>query len=42
MLNIVRIWILLSTLLAGGGWVLSASHQLHRAGYGMILALLKR
>ena len=35
----VRVWVLLSALLVGSGWILSASRQLNRAGYGMILAL---
>ena len=39
MLNAVRIWILLSTLLVASGWVLSAFHQLNCAGYGVVLAL---
>ena len=39
MLNVVRFWILLSTLLAGGGWVLSAVHQLNRPGYGVLFAI---
>jgi hypothetical protein len=39
MLNAVRIWILLSTWLVGAGWILSALHQLNRAGYGAALAL---
>jgi hypothetical protein len=39
MLNIVRAWILLSTLLVASGWILSALHQLNRAGYGIIFAL---
>ncbi len=33
MLTAVRLWILLSTLLVGSGWVLSALHALNRAGY---------
>jgi len=40
MLNIVRFWILLSTLLVGGGWILSALHQLNRAGYAVLLSPL--
>jgi hypothetical protein len=40
MLNVVRCWILLSTLLVSGGWILSALHQLNRTGYGVVLALL--
>lgn len=39
MLNAVRIWILLSSLLVASGWVLSAFHQLNCAGYGIVLAL---
>lgn len=39
MLNAVRIWILLSTLLVSAGWVLSAFHELNRAGYSVIFAL---
>jgi hypothetical protein len=37
MLNLVRFWILLSTVLVGGGWVLSALDQLNRLGYITIL-----
>jgi hypothetical protein len=36
---IVRIWILLSVLLAGSGWILSALHQLNRTGYAVVFAL---
>jgi hypothetical protein len=39
MLNIVRAWILLSTLLVSSGWILSAVHQLNRPGYEIIFAL---
>jgi hypothetical protein len=39
MLNVVRAWILLSTLLAGAGWVLSAFHELNRIGYAIVFAL---
>jgi hypothetical protein len=39
MLTIVRFWVLLSTLLVGAGWVLSALHQLNRVGYGVVFAL---
>ena len=39
MLTIVRLWVLLSTLLVGAGWILSALHQLNRAGYGVVFAL---
>jgi hypothetical protein len=38
MLNAVRIWILLSTLLVSSGWILSALHQLNRAGYCAVFA----
>ena len=40
MLTLVRFWILLSTLLVAGGWILSALRQLNRAGYAVIFALL--
>ena len=39
MLMAIRIWILLSTLLVGAGWVLSALHQLNRAGYAAVFAV---
>ena len=39
MLEVVRIWVLISALLVGCGWVLSAFHQLNRSGYGVIFAL---
>ncbi len=39
MLTIVRLWILLSTLVVSAGWILSALHQLNRAGYGAVFAL---
>ena len=39
MLNAVRLWILFSALLVSAGWILSALHQLNRAGYGMIFAI---
>lgn len=39
MLNVVRAWILLSTLLAGAGWILSAFHELNRFGYAVVFAL---
>ena len=39
MLNVVRFWILLSTLLVSAGWILSALHQLNRMGYGVVFAL---
>ena len=38
MLIVVRGWILLSTLLVAGGWILSALHQLNRIGYTVLLA----
>src|SRR5882724_3085620 len=40
MLIAVRFWILLSTQLVGGGWILSALHQLNRAGYAVVLSPL--
>lgn len=39
MLNIIRVWILLSALLVASGWILSAFHQLNRIGYGIVFAL---
>ena len=39
MVCLVRAWILLSTLLVAGGWVLSALHQLNTAGYLTLFAL---
>jgi len=39
MLNIVRLWIVFSTALVAGGWILSALHALNRAGYAIILIL---
>jgi hypothetical protein len=39
MINVVRIWILLSTLLVSAGWILSALHQLNHVGYAAIFAL---
>jgi len=39
MLIAVRLWISFSALLIVAGWVLSAFHQLNRAGYGMVFAL---
>ena len=38
-LNAVRIWILLSTLLVASGWILSAFHELNPLGYGAAFAL---
>jgi hypothetical protein len=37
--NLVRFWILLSTLLVGAGWILSALHQLNRIGYATVFLL---
>jgi hypothetical protein len=39
MFNLLRAWILLSTLLVSAGWLLSALHQLNRAGYGIVIFL---
>lgn len=39
MLNVVRIWILLSALCCAGGWVLSYFHALDRAGYSILFAV---
>ena len=39
MLEAVRLWILLSTLLVSAGWILSALHQLNRPAYTAVLAL---
>jgi hypothetical protein len=39
MLLAVRVWILLSTLLVGAGWILSAFHELNRGGYEAVAAL---
>jgi hypothetical protein len=39
MLLAVRAWILLSALLVGAGWILSAFHELNRIGYGIAFAL---
>jgi hypothetical protein len=39
MLTVVRLWILTSTLLVSAGWILSALHQLNRAGYGIVFTL---
>ena len=39
MLFLVTIWILLSALLVGAGWILSIFHELNRVGYGMVFAL---
>ena len=38
MVNVVGIWILLSTLLVASGRILSAIHELNAAGYGIIFA----
>jgi hypothetical protein len=39
-LSLVRLWILLSTLLVGAGWILSVLHQLNWAGYAVAFALV--
>ena len=39
MLMLVRVWILISALLVGAGWILSALHQLNRTGYGIVFTL---
>jgi hypothetical protein len=39
MLFFVRCWILLSTVLCGAGWILSAFYALNPAGYGVIFLL---
>ncbi|HXB60153.1 MAG TPA: hypothetical protein VNU95_11335, partial [Candidatus Acidoferrales bacterium] len=39
MLNVARIWVLLSTLLVASGWILSALHELNLGGYGVVFAL---
>lgn len=39
MLNAVRFWILISTLLVSSGWILSAFHQLNRKGYALVFGL---
>ena len=36
---LVRVWILFSALLVSAGWILSAFHQLNRAGYATVFAL---
>ncbi|MCX6909262.1 MAG: hypothetical protein NTY01_14640, partial [Verrucomicrobia bacterium] len=36
---LVKLWLLLSTLLVAGGWVLSALHQLNAAGYASLFLL---
>jgi hypothetical protein len=36
---LVRVWIMFSALLVGAGWILSAIHQLNRAGYAVVLGL---
>ena len=38
MLNVLRIWISLSTLLVSSGWILSVLHELNPAGYLAIFA----
>jgi hypothetical protein len=37
--SLVRLWISISALLVGAGWILSALHQLNRAGYAVVFAL---
>ena len=39
MFNILRIWILFSTLLISAGWILLALHQLNRSGFGVCFLL---
>jgi len=39
-LNAVKIWILFSTVLVASGWILSAFHELNRAGYVIVFALV--
>jgi hypothetical protein len=39
MLNAVKIWILLSTLLVASGWVLSAFHALNPTGYSCVFVV---
>ena len=39
MLMVVRAWVLLSALLCGAGWILSAFHALNRAGYLVVFTL---
>lgn len=39
MLNVLRIWILFSTLLVSAGWILSALHELNPAGYCVVFVL---
>jgi len=36
-MNFVRLWILFSMVLVSAGWILSAIHQLNRAGYAVFL-----
>jgi hypothetical protein len=40
MLNLVRAWIVLSTVLVAAGWGLSAINQLNRKGYAVVLGAL--
>lgn len=35
----MRLWILLSTLFVGAGWILSALHALNRTGYGIVFLI---
>ena len=37
---VVQAWILISALLCGAGWILSALHELNPAGYLTVLALV--
>src|SRR6185369_1275148 len=39
MQTLVRLWILLSTILVGSGWMLSAFHILNPIGYDLVLAI---
>jgi hypothetical protein len=39
MVAAIRIWVLCSALLVSAGWVLSAMHQLNRAGYLCVFAI---
>ena len=36
--TVVRLWVLLSALLVGSGWILSAVHELNPIGYAVVLA----
>jgi len=39
MRTVVKAWILISALAVGSGWILSAFHELNRAGYVVVFAL---